>query len=396
MKQTKALRKISSLRKKIRVVQGGQGAGKTFAIMAIIINFASRNSMKQCYVVSSELTKMRDTVVKDAVTIINSFGLNVKMTGIESGRPKIVFPNGSFIRFIGLDKEDLGKGLRSDVIFVNEANKITHEAFREVTSRAKNVYVDFNPNNIFYVHEEVITRNDADYLTLTFLDNEALSDEERNEILWYHKKAYGVPYNKNRKGEPETISKYWRNKWRVYGLGLIGILEGAVYENWEELDELPKEAKILGAGIDFGWVHPQACVNVYEWNKRRIYDEVSFGSYKGTKIMANDIKERGTQDEVHYCDNSAPQLIQELRDNGINAIPCEDKTGLINFSVDKMNKEPFYITKRSVNLIREAQGYVWAKDSKGRPTGKPIKINDDGMNAIQYFEGSEGLYDGTY
>jgi len=59
------------------------------------------------------------------------------------------FPNGSFIKFLGLDKEDIGKGLRSDVIFVNEANKISFEAFRELTSRAKNTYLDFNPNKAF-------------------------------------------------------------------------------------------------------------------------------------------------------------------------------------------------------------------------------------------------------
>ncbi len=396
MKQTTALRKISSLRKKVKCIQGSQGAAKTFSIMMLITNHAAGNPKKQCYVVSSELTKMRDTVIKDTITILDSFGVRYRATGIESGRPRISFPNGSFIRFIGLDKEDLGKGLRSDVIFVNEANKLSFESYRQATSRAKSVYLDFNPDNIFWAHEEVITRKDCDYITLTFQDNEHLSKEERDEILLYHMKAFGVPFNPLRKGSLEVISKYWHNKWRVYGLGLIGRLEGAVYENWEIIEELPKEAKLLGAGIDFGWVHPQACTNAYEFNKKRIYDEVSFGSHQGTEVMAKDIKERGTEDEVHYCDNSAPQLIARLQDLGINAIPCEDKTGLINFAVEKMNSEVFYVTARSVNLIRELQGYIWAKDSKGRPTGKPIKIKDDGMNSIQYFEGSEGKYDGTY
>jgi len=42
MKQTTALRKIASMRKRIKGVQGGQGAGKTIAIMILIINHLAR------------------------------------------------------------------------------------------------------------------------------------------------------------------------------------------------------------------------------------------------------------------------------------------------------------------------------------------------------------------
>ena len=55
------------------------------------------------------------------------------------------FPNGSFIRFLGLDKADVGKGLRSDVVFLNEGNKTNFETYREMTSRADRVIIDFNP-----------------------------------------------------------------------------------------------------------------------------------------------------------------------------------------------------------------------------------------------------------
>jgi len=397
MEQTTALRKIAALKKKIRGVQGGQGAGKTFAIMMLIINHLSGTPNKQCYVVSAELSKMRDTVLKDTITILQSFGLNCTVLGKDSGQAKVLFPNGSFIRFLGMDKDDIGKGLRSDIVFVNEANKINFEAYREVTSRTKAVFIDFNPNAKFWFHDEIETRQDCQYLKLTFIDNEYLSQEERDEILLYHFKGYGVAFAPDDPTvEHEEINKYWANKWRVYGKGEIGILDGAVYENWEIIDELPKEAKLLGLGIDFGWEHPQACIAVYEWNKRRIYDEVSYGSHKGTVVMARHIVEQGLQNAIAYCDNSAPQLINELQTNGVNATACYGKTGLINYAVEKMNKDLFYITKRSVNIIQENRGYVWGKDSKGNPTGKPIDINDDAMNAIQYFEGSEGKYSGSY
>ena len=65
------------------------------------------------------------------------------------------FSNGSFIKFIGLDKADIGKGLRSDIVYINECNKVNFETYRELTSRAKRIIVDFNPNNKFWFHDEV-------------------------------------------------------------------------------------------------------------------------------------------------------------------------------------------------------------------------------------------------
>jgi len=397
MEQTTALRKIAGMKKRIRGIQGGQGAGKTFAIMMLIINHASGNPNKQCYVISAELSKMRDTVLKDTITILQSFGIRCTILGKDSGQAKVIFPNGSFIRFIGMDKDDIGKGLRSDIVFINEANKINFESYREATSRAKKVFIDFNPNAKFWFHKEIESRADCQFIKLTFLDNEFISRIELSEILLYHLMGYGVEFDPDYPNEEHPIiGKYWANKWRVYGKGEIGIIEGAVYENWDVIDELPKEAKLIGLGVDFGWEHPQACIACYEWNKLRIYDEVSYGSHKGTVIMARHIKEQGLQNEVAYCDNSAPQLISELRDSGVNAVKCYGKTGLINFAVEKMNRDVFYVTKRSKNIISELHGYVWGKDSKGNPTGKPIDLGDDAMNAIQYFEGTEGRYSGAY
>jgi len=396
MKQTTALRKIASLKKKIRVVQGGQGAGKTIAILILLINHASSNAGKEIIIASAELTKMRLTVIKDFVKVMKSFGIYTQASFISGTLYR--FPNGSFIKFVGLDKDDVGKGFRGDVFYLNEGDKVGFESYREIASRFKNIYIDYNPNSHFWVHDEVVKRVDCDFIKLTFQDNEYLDQGEVDEILYYYKKGYGFDYDPS---DPdantyEPINKYWANKWRVYGLGEIGILEGAVYENWEIIDELPEEAKILGGGIDFGWVHPQACIMAYEWNGRRIYDQISYGSHKGTVIMAKDIIEQELDNEIFYCDNSSPQLISELRDAGINAHPCDGKTGLINFSVDKMSKDTFYVTQRSKDVIEELYSYIWGVDSKGVPTGKPNKIGDDAMNAIQYFEGTEGKYDGSY
>lgn len=391
MQSTRALRKISALKKKIRVLQGGQGAGKTIAVLILIINHLAGNPHKKALIASEELTKMRDTVVANAIDIIRAFNIPCSITGEKSGRPSIYFPNGSYIRFVGLDTEDIGKGMHGwDILYVNEANKVkAYETVRQLITRFKKVFIDFNPDAPFWVHEHVITRDDCDFITLTFEDNEYLDQDQVDEILRFYKLGYGIDYDPNRETDPPIVNSYWANKWRVYGRGEVGILEGAVYENWEIIDELPSEAKILGGGIDFGWVHPQAAVAVYEWNAMRIYDEVEYGSMRGTEKMGQSIIDADLSGEIWYCDNAAPELIDKLDDMGINATACIGKTGLINAAIDKQQRDKFYITKRSVNLIKEIRAYKW-------DGSKPIKIGDDGMNAIQYFEGSEGLYSGKY
>jgi len=148
MKATTALRKISALKKKVWCIQGGQGAGKTISILILLTNHALKNPNKEIYIASAELSKMRDTVLKDFIKILRSFGLyeKVNLTGVTNGQPLCIFPNKSFIRFIGLDKEDIGKGLRSDIVYLNEANKTNFETYRELTSRAKRKILDYNPN----------------------------------------------------------------------------------------------------------------------------------------------------------------------------------------------------------------------------------------------------------
>ena len=175
MQPTTALRKIASLKKKIWGIQGGQGAGKTYSILLLLINHANSQNNKEIYIASDELSKMRITVIKDFVNIVNRLNLEVHITGTSNGSPRAIFKTGSFIQFIGLDKEDIGKGLRSDIVFINEANKTNFDTYRELTSRAKRIIIDFNPNSKFWFHREIMTRPDCDFLKLTFLDNEFLS-----------------------------------------------------------------------------------------------------------------------------------------------------------------------------------------------------------------------------
>jgi phage terminase large subunit len=378
IKVTTALNKICALKKRIWCLQGSQGAAKTYSTCMIIVNNLMANPKKECYIVSSELSKMRDTVLKDCINIIDQLGIKCKMTGIDFGSPKIVFPTGSFIRFIGLDKDDVGKGLRSDLVYVNEANKINFESYRELTSRAKRIIIDYNPNVEFWAHSEVIPRNDCDFIKLTFLDNEYLSKEERAEILRYKEKGYN---------EDGTIkSEYWANKWQVYGLGNTGGIEGVIFESFKQVDQLPEGARLLGHGMDFGYTNdPTAITSIYKYNDSIILDEEVYS----TGLLNSDIIRLCKQQSIGtalyiYADAAEPKSIAEIKRGGIRVIAAKKGADSINFGIGLMQEQDIIITKRSKNVIKEFQSYTWAKTRTGERLNKPIDMNNHAIDGIRY------------
>ena len=415
MKPTTALRKISALKKRIWGIQGGQGAGKTYSILLLIINRASSVPNQEIYVASAELSKMRITVIKDAVNIVNNLNLEISITGTKYGSPSFVFPNGSFIQFIGLDKADIGKGLRSDIMFVNEANKTNFDTYRELTSRAKRIIIDFNPNKRFWYHSEVMTRDDCDFLKLTFEDNEFLSWQERSEILRYKEKGYkndGLGnYAVNEKGELIIVNNYWANMWRVYGKGEIGQVEGRIYTFNPCSTEFYNQLQVSEYfGNDWGKVDPWAIVGLKYYDGNLYLKEYHYQSenelerdlapetlrsIRGAETGDGEARHDGLipyifkkiqvpETAVVVCDSNRPNKILSLRNSGWEyAVSVGGKMSLEE-RVDVLSRLNIYYTAESKNLEIEQENYCYAKDVNGNQTEKPIDQDNHLLDASSY------------
>ena len=394
MKATTALRKISALKKRIWGIQGGQGAGKTYSILQLLINHASNNPNKEIFIASDELSKMRITVIKDFLNIMKSFNLyeNERFTDGTLYR----FKNGSFIKFIGLDKVDIGKGLRSDIVFVNEANKVKFDTYRELTSRAKRVIIDFNPNAKFWFHTEVMTRDDCDFINLTYLDNEFLSAEEKGEILRYKKKGYSA--------DGTIINEYWANMWRVYGLGQVGQVEGRIY-NWKSIPyaeflNLNKESYF---GVDWGTVDPFAIVEAKYHDGNLYIHEHNYASENEIRrsLSSMDLHSINGADEdglvswlfqklnipkkkIIVCDNNRPNKIVSLRRVGYeSAVAVGGKSKLLD-RIQMLHGLNIYFTDTSKNIELEQENYCYQKDKFGVQQEDPIDQDNHTIDAIAY------------
>jgi phage terminase large subunit len=386
-KYTKAYFKILDLissnpNEDVFVIRGGQGASKTISIIQLVIQ-SLLSSEKEATILSSELAKMKRTVVRDYKKICKDWNVFKTENDFNKSESKHEYFNGSYLDFLGADVNDVGKGFRRDILYINEADKMDIETAVQFISRAGLTIIDYNPDTLFWGDDYI---NENNFLTLTYKDNEYLSQSELKSILEYKQKGFynsDLPFDLLFK-EENIRSKYWANKWKVYGLGMIGALEGVVYSNWSEIDKIPPEARLLGYGLDFGYTNdPTAIVEVYKYNEVRIVNEICY-----TKGLKNkNIAERINTKLPCYCDSAEPKSIDELKEHRINAIGVTKGADSIDYGIQIVQGQNYLVTSNSKNLIEELQKYTWARDRKTNESlNKPIDKYNHLMDALRYHE----------
>jgi phage terminase large subunit len=377
---------LSNPDENVFVIRGGQGAGKTISILELVIQSLLK-SEKEATVLSSELSKMKRTVVRDYKKICRDWGVIRNETDFNKSESKHEYPNDSYIDFIGADVSDVGKGFRRDILYINEADKISIDSAVQFISRAKLTIIDYNPDSLFW-GDDFITDNN--FLTLTFEDNEFLSESEVLSILDYKERGFHDTTLEGTKlfDEPNIKNKYWANKWKVYGLGLVGSLDGVVFPEWSIIDSVPPDAKRVGYGVDFGYTNdPTTTVIGYEYNGQRIYDEVIYQTGLSNGDHASLIKSNGiSKRDIGYADSADPKSIDELCKSGLTVKPVTKGADSIMYGIGLMQEKPFLITKRSTNLKKELENYTWAKDKDGNEMNKPIDAWNHLCDAARYLE----------
>ena len=368
LKRTTAINKILALKKRIKIIQGGTSAGKTFGILPILIDKAAKKGGLEISVVAESIPHLRRGALRDFLKCMKWTNRFVDER-FNKSLLKYEFANGSFIEFFSADDSSKLRGARRDILYVNECNNVNFEAYNELSIRTKHeVYLDFNPANEFWV-EEIKEDKEADFIILTYKDNEALDTGIVEQI------------EKNRlKAETST---YWRNWWKVYGLGELGMLEGVVFSNWKQIDTIPKEARLVGIGLDFGYTNdPTSCIEIYKHNEKRILNEIVYQ----TGLLNSDIANKLPKDVPVYADSAEPKSIADIQRYGITIKGVTKGRDSINYGIDVMQRENYLVTSNSTNLIKELRSYCWDTDKTGKRLNKPIDNYNHAIDAVRYHE----------
>lgn len=392
--RTTAINKLLGLKERIRVIQGGTWAGKTYGILPIIIDVCAKKSGEQYTIVAETVPALKKGAIKDFIEIMQETG-RWKEERYSRSDKKYTFSNGSYIEFSSFktigDAKAAGKRTG---LFINEGQYIPFDVADALMTRTSgNIWVDFNPTKRFWAHEELVDEGVADFIVLKYTDNEGLPQSILDDLLRKKKKAFhncDLSIEELYK-EINVKSKYWANWCKVYLDGLVGNLEGVIFQeniNWQIIDELPEEARSKGFGLDFGYTNdPSTLIEGFEWNGTSIYDEHIYE----TNLRNVEIDKRITDlnlDRANkiVADHAEPKSIADLRAYGLNVVECIKGKDSVNFGIDKMQEKMFYVTARSVNTIREFRNYQWRVTRDGKPMNEPIDSNNHSIDAIRYLE----------
>lgn len=370
IEDTSATRKIFDLKKRIRAVSGGTSASKTISILVWLIDYCQslRNRNKLATVVSESYPHLEKGAMRDFEMIMKDRDYwNDDLW--NSTKHTYTFETGNVLEFMSVDTYGKAHGPRRHVLFVNECNNLAYNIVDQLITRTREVvWLDWNPVSEFWFYTDMLgKRDDIDFITLTYKDNEALDPITIHEI------------------ESHMHNKAW---WQVYGLGQLGELEGRIFTGWQILDEIPAEAQLVRYGLDFGYSNdPTAIDAIHRWNGAFIIDEILHQKGLSNRQIA-DVLDNIPRALV-VADSAEPKSIDELKSYGLMIVPSQKGTGSVLQGIQYVQDQRIFVTKRSVNTLREYRNYLWMTDKDGKIINEPSPIWNHHMDDIRY--GMESL-----
>jgi phage terminase large subunit len=155
------------MKSRVKVIQGGTSASKTFSILAILIDRAIKTPNLEISVVAESIPHLRRGANKDFLKIMKETGRYIP-THYNKTLLRYEFSNGSYMEFFSVDDETKLRGARRNILYLNEANNINYDAYMQLEIRTDGeIYLDFNPTSNFWAHTEVLTKDNSQHLILT-------------------------------------------------------------------------------------------------------------------------------------------------------------------------------------------------------------------------------------
>lgn len=360
---------------RIVVNEGGTGSSKTYSLaqMFIIYFFSHRNANERLTIVRKTLPALKKTAMRDFFSILTK---NKLYNENNRNRSEMVYRIGTnMIEFVSADDPAKLRSQRRDFLWANEANELKQETYRQLAMRTnKKIILDYNPSDEFHwIYDKLTTRQDCQVIRSSFLDNPFLSPAIIAEV--------------------KRFKDIDENYWRVYGLGLRGSGVKKIFSNWKETDKLPSEEGKdvdVSYGLDFGFNNPLSLVRIEFYDDDLYVKEIVYKRRLTTPDMLTLFKELNVMKQIPmYPDPAEPEKIYQLRVEGYNIPAKKNKRdsvmtdNKVKDGIDYLKSRRIFVTKDSVNLLRELKSYSW-KSIDDIILEEPVKANDHAMDAMRY------------
>jgi len=349
------------LESKHRVSQhiGGTRSGKTYAILQFLIAQALERDLT-ITMVRQTIPSLKRTLMKDFKDILNS--LNLWQDDNLNIADRTYKLGNSFIQFINTDDADKLRGIKSDILFIDEASEVNEDAYFQLSIRTSGkIILAYNPTVSPYSWLRQMVECDR-YVT-TYKDNPFLPAEMVKAI--------------------EDLQYTNEKKWLIYGKGEFTGNDKAIFK-FELVNVI--NGSFLAFGLDFGYSNdPTSLVAIYKDDNELYLEELLYE----TKLVTNDIVEKLRKLQIDksyeiWADSSEPRLIDEIYRSGFNIKPVVKGPDSIKFGIGVMQNYKIKILRTSQNLINEMYGYEYITDKNGYVTDKPQDYMNHAIDAARY------------
>jgi phage terminase large subunit len=383
VKQTKVFKKnlqeYQDKAHRIVINEGGTGSSKTYSLAQLFARILCEADGVQITIARKTFPALRATAMRDFFSVLKDWG--VYDEALHNKSENIYRNKGNEVDFVSLDEPTKVRSRRRHYLWMNEANEFLHDDFEQLNMRtSEQIFMDYNPSHLYHwIYDKLQTRKDCIVIPSTYKDNPFLAPELVKEIESYQGKD--------------------KNYWRIYGLGLKGIVEAIIYSHWKYCDALPESPDNTFYGLDFGYNNQTAFVRIDEKDKNYYWEELLYERYltnqdlirseeeatstgKKLGILHQFVKDgKLTYSSPIYADASEPARIKEIKDAGFNIIAAF-KTDIKN-GIDIIKSRGFFITKESVNILKEVKSYCW-REKDGKLLDEPVKQNDHLLDGGRY------------
>jgi phage terminase large subunit len=353
------------------VNQGGTSSGKTYGILQVLFTKLSERSRKVCTVVGQDIPNLKAGALRDALDIFQgSPELQSLIKSYNKSERIFEFHNKCVMEFKSYEDSQDAKSGKRDYLFINEAQGVIKPIYDELEMRTKEqVFIDYNPNAEFWVHEQLLGQPGVELLISDHRQNPFLLDKQRAKI--------------------EGLKEKNLELWRVYARGLTGKIEGLVLRRWSICEEIPLGVKFLGRGMDFGFTNdPTTAIDVYLqngelWLDEVLYEEGLTNADIDKRLLVEDPASRKLR---LIADSAEPKSIEELRRLGYSRIEGAMKgPDSIRNGLDILKRYHLNVTRRSVHLRKELANYKWRVDrATGKATNEPVDAFNHCIDPVRY------------
>jgi len=353
---------------------GGSRSSKTYSVLQYIIIYCFRNKDKTVSIARKTFPSLRLGAYREFIQLLKD--MNIYREESHNKTNNFYTLNGNTIQFISIDQSMKLRGLKHDLVFIDEVNEVTKEEADQLFMRTNDqVIMAQNPSDAMHWSLNYKSNEDCLYLHSTYVDNPFLPQTIVNQI--------------------ESYKDTDEDMWSVFGLGLPAKNNELVYTSydyWYSEDDLynidekgdrhPKFEEVI-YGADWGWNHPSAIMKVWiDSNYKRMWvKEIIHESYLTTDDLIKKMNELEIEkDKKMYGDSAEPKTIEAVRRAGfdITSSMKEVKEG-----IDCVKSYKMFIHHASTKTLSELKKYKWKLKGEMK-TDEPIKLFDDGLSALRY------------